>query len=124
MAAWSPCDGRNHALTITPHVVDIPRPGHSRGAAGHQCPRWAHREIAPLTKAGEVIVGDRDIPFGSFRTVRSIELGEAEVEDLRRTVGADLDVRRLEVPVDDPQIVRCFERLGNLPGNRQRLVDR
>ena len=50
-------------------------------------------------------------------------LRQAEVEHLHRAVGADLDVRRLEIAMDDALLVRRFERLGDLLRDRQRLGD-
>ena len=50
-------------------------------------------------------------------------LGQPEVEHLHRAVGAQLDVGGLQVAVDDAVLVRRLERLGNLPGDRQRLVE-
>jgi hypothetical protein len=50
--------------------------------------------------------------------------GQAEIEDLHRAVGADLHVRRFQVAVDDPGVMREFQRLGDLRRNRQRLVER
>ena len=50
--------------------------------------------------------------------------GETEVQDLHGAVGPDLDVRGLQIAMDDPLLVRRFERLGDLPRDRQRLVDR
>ncbi len=44
-------------------------------------------------------------------------LGQAEVEHLDDAVGRDLDVGRLQVPVDDPSRVRGLQRIGNLPGD-------
>ena len=49
---------------------------------------------------------------------------QTEVEHLHRAVGADLDVRGLEIAVNDALLVRRFERVGNLPRDRERLVDR
>ena len=43
------------------------------------------------------------------------DLREAEVEELHPAVGRDLDVRGLEVAVDDPLLVRRLQRLGDLP---------
>ena len=51
-------------------------------------------------------------------------LGEAEVEDLHRAVGADSDVGRLQVAVNDALVMRGFERVGNLFRNRQRVGKR
>ena len=41
---------------------------------------------------------------------------------LTRAVRRDLDVRRLEIAMDDAVLVRRFESLGDLPRDRQRLV--
>ena len=51
-------------------------------------------------------------------------LGEAEVEHFHRAVVADLDVGGLQIAMDDPFVVRGLERLGDLPRDRQRLVER
>ena len=51
-------------------------------------------------------------------------LRQPEVEHLHRAVGAHLDVGRLEIAMDDALLVRRFERLGDLPRDRQRLVER
>ena len=51
-------------------------------------------------------------------------LGEAEIEHLDGAVGAELDVRRFQIAMDDAGLVRGFERLGHLLRDRQRLVDR
>src|SRR4029453_11758856 len=50
-------------------------------------------------------------------------LGQPEVQYLRRAVRANLDVRGLQVAMDDSLLVRRLERLGDLLGPRQRLVD-
>ncbi len=47
------------------------------------------------------------------------QLGEAEVEDLHAAVPGDEDVLGLEIPVDDPLLVRRREAVGDL----QRVVD-
>ena len=51
-------------------------------------------------------------------------LRQPEVQHLHRAVLANLDVGWLQVPMDDPLLVRRFERLGDLRRHRQRLVDR
>ena len=56
--------------------------------------------------------------------VRPPRLGQPEVEHLGDTIGAKLDVGRLEVAVDDPLLVRGFERLGDLPRDGQGLIER
>ena len=50
-------------------------------------------------------------------------LGQAEVEDLDLALGRDLDVRGLQVPVDDALLVRHLERLGDLRRDAQRVGD-
>ena len=46
--------------------------------------------------------------------VRLQRLRQTEVEHLHRAVGADLDVGRLQIAMDDALLVRGFERLGDL----------
>ena len=48
------------------------------------------------------------------RAGRVHRLREAEVEHLHRAVGADLDVRGLQIAMDDALLVRGLERLGDL----------
>ena len=51
------------------------------------------------------------------------EFRDSEVQHLHRPIGSDLDVRGLEIAVDDPLLVRSFERLGDLLRDRQCLVE-
>jgi hypothetical protein len=51
-------------------------------------------------------------------------LGEAEIEDLDRPVRPHLDVGRFQVSMDDADAMCRVERVGDLAGNCQRLVDR
>ena len=60
----------------------------------------------------------------SRSTGRFKRLRKAEVQHLHRTVRADFDVRRLEIAMDDPLLVRRFERFSNLLRDRERLVER
>ena len=72
--------------------------------------------------AGLVIVGDCDtIGRAGPRIER---LRQAKVQHLHGAVGPHLDVRRLQIAVDDPLLVRGFERLGDLPRDRQRFIER
>ena len=48
-------------------------------------------------------------------------LRQPEVEDLHSARGRDLDIRGLQIPVDDPSFVRGVERIGDLPRDRERL---
>ena len=50
-------------------------------------------------------------------------LGEAEVEDLDRAVGADLDVRGLEITMNDALLMRGFQRFRDLSRDGQDLGD-
>jgi hypothetical protein len=71
-----------------------------------------------------VIVGVR-IDGVRLRSAGRIQrLRQAEVQDLHRAVGPHLDVGRLQIAMDDALSVRGVERVGNLPGDRQRLVER
>ena len=77
----------------------------------------------PVIIAGDVIVGECE-RVRAARTVRAASsFGQAEVQHLDRAVGRDLDVGRLQIAMDDAVLVRRFERLGNLPRDRQRFVD-
>ena len=51
-------------------------------------------------------------------------LGQAEIQHFHRSVVANLDVRRLQIAVDDAALMRKFHGIGDLPRNRQRLVHR
>ena len=89
-----------------------PAPGscrrRSRGSCRHACRRRSVRVRDSL--GADAVAGDR--------------LRQPEVEHLHVPVGRDLDVRRLQVAVDDPLLVRGFERLGDLPRDRERLCER
>ncbi len=62
---------------------------------------------------------------GGGRSTRRIHrLGEAEVEDFDLSVDGGLDVLRLEVAVDDSLVVRLFQRLGDLSGDGEALLER
>ncbi len=50
-------------------------------------------------------------------------LGQPEIQDLDLAFRGDLDVGGLEVAVDDALLVGGFERLGDLPGQVQGLVE-
>ena len=63
--------------------------------------------------AGVVIVGDCDT-LGRRRGRRLQRLGQPEVEHLHGAVRPHLDVRGLQIAVDDALLVRGFERLGDL----------
>ena len=65
--------------------------------------------------AGLREVGARSLTTDGFR--------KAEVKHLDDTLDGDLDVRRLQVPMNDPVLMCRFQRLGDLPRDRQRVSD-
>jgi hypothetical protein len=74
--------------------------------------------------AGLVSVGEGE--YGSRRSDRSWaeRLRQTEVEHFVCAISPDLDVRRLEIAMDDAELVRGFECVGDLFGDRQRLGER
>ncbi len=71
------------------------------------------------------MVGECDTsPAAALNASRGERFGEAEVQHLHRPVVSHLDVRGLQVAVDDAELVRGFKCFGDLPRNRQRLVKR
>jgi hypothetical protein len=60
------------------------------------------------------------VQHGTHGTSAKLRSGK----DLDDTVLSDLDVRRLEIAVDDPALVGRFERVGDLARDRQRLFQR
>ena len=73
----------------------------------------------------------RAVSVGEFIASRPLDalggidrFGETEVEHLHGAVGADLDVRRLQVAMDDALLVRGFERVGDLSRDRQGVGQR
>jgi hypothetical protein len=55
---------------------------------------------------------------------RLSHLGEAEVENRRVPASGDEDIGRLDVAVDDAVRMRGVERIGNLDGEIEKLLDR
>ena len=51
-------------------------------------------------------------------------LRQSEVEHLHAAICSNLDIRGLEISVDDSLLVRGSKRFGNLSGNTKSLVDR
>ena len=79
--------------------------------------------IMPSAVACAVSVG-RVGDVGARGAGRIHRFRQAEVEHLHRAVAAHLDVRGLQIAVDDPLLVRGFERLGDLLRDGQRVVER
>ena len=72
-----------------------------------------------------VVLSDRRGERRAARDALALpRLGEPEVEHLDRAVGPDADVGGLEVAVDDAGLVGRFQRLRDLQGDGDRLVDR
>ena len=61
---------------------------------------------------------------GVSERIRRRGFREAEVEHLHRAIRSQLDVRGLQIAVDDALFVCRLERVGNLPCDRERLVER
>ena len=60
-----------------------------------------------------------------MRGVRgTTQLGETKIEHFHDAVRCQLDVRGLEIAVDDAAIVRGFERFGHLARDGEDFVDR
>ena len=78
----------------------------------------------PVIIAGDVIVGDMRHVRQARAAGSGSQLRQAEVQHLHRAVGPHLDVRGLQIAMDDPLLVRGFQRLGDLPRDRQRFVER
>ena len=72
-------------------------------------------------RAGDVIVGEF---IGLARPRAPESTAQTEVENLDRAVRSQLDVGRLQIPVNDAGVVRGFKRLGDLAGNRDGFVNR
>ena len=88
-----------------------------RGAEDH-----AHAGII----AGDVIVGELRRALRPRPTTPADPIAFASPKSSTFTVpsGAHLDVRRLQIAMDDALLVRRFERVGDLPRDGQRLVER
>ena len=126
-------DGRRPRTAACPSASRTARTpnAHTSARLSARCPRACSglmyaavpRIIPACVIAGVVIVGDIDA-LGDGRRGGLHRLRQPEVEHLHRAVGADLDVRRLQIAVDDALLVRGFERLGDLLRDGQRLVER
>ena len=71
-----------------------------------------------------VIVGDFATLAGASHAVGSDRLRQPEVEHLHGAVSSDLDVRGFQIAMNDALLVRRFERLRDLLGDGQRLIER
>ena len=73
--------------------------------------------------AGEVMVGDA-VASGLPTDTGSRAFAKPKSSTFTVPSGADFDIRRLQIAMDDPLLVRRFDRLGDLRRDRQRVVDR
>ena len=79
--------------------------------------------VARAVSVGEFVsVGASEV--GADAAPASIALARPKSSTFTVPSGAHLDVRGLEVAVDDALLVRGLERLGDLARDRQRLVER
>jgi hypothetical protein len=72
--------------------------------------------------AGVVIVGDLDA-LADGASIGSIAFARPKVEDLDRAVGPYLDIRGLQIAVNDPLLVSGLQRLRNLLRDRQGFIE-
>ena len=66
----------------------------------------------------------RHADAGTVAADRLERLRQAKIEHFHSAVRPHLDVRGFEIAVDDPELVCAFECLDDLPGNRERFVER
>jgi hypothetical protein len=59
--------------------------------------------------------------LGQIRPPAVARFGQPEIEDFDCACRRDLDVRGLQIAVDDAFLVRRFQCFGDLPRNRQRI---
>jgi hypothetical protein len=75
--------------------------------------------IVPIAVALAVKVGE----LAGFPVVAGIDrFREAKVEHFHRTVRADLHVRRLQISMHDPELVRGLEGVGDLFRDLERII--
>ena len=105
------------------HLVEDRAEGELVGAeVDRLSARLLRRHVADRSQDGSRSGPDRDRRRLRERTRLHLggrELGEAEVQDLDEPVLRDHDVLGLQVPVDDPALVRAREPIGGLCRDRQ-----
>ena len=70
-------------------------------------------------------VGDGTHHHARLRDARAVDgNGEPEVTELRYTVASQPDVLRLKIAVDDPTAVGMLQRMTDLVGNAEGLIQR
>ena len=95
-------------------------------AAGDELPPVPRDAVTPLAApVARSDVADVTLGPGPFRdAMERNRLRQAEVEDLHHAVRRDLDIRRLQIPVNDALLVGGVERLGDLPCERAHFGER
>ena len=77
----------------------------------------------PVIIAGLVIVGDA-VTLADAADAGSSALARPKSSTFTVPSDSQLDVRGLQIAMDDPLLVRGFERVGDLLRDRQRLIER
>jgi hypothetical protein len=79
--------------------------------------------MIPIAVAGDVKVGEfiACVPDPRRRLDR---FREPEIQHLHRAIVADLDIRWLQIAMDDARLVGRLERVDDLAGDRDRIGDR
>ena len=89
-----------------------------------QTARLLGTHVGRRTKNGALMRAAGRGRYGSRDILHLDQLRKAEVQDLYRAVGRQLDVRRFQIPMDDALLVRRVQCLGDLTRNGQRLGHR
>ena len=128
--------GSSRRIDDASSAGDCPRNGRTPVASSYKripsekmSVRWSI--AAPDTCSGDMYAGvPRMAPAEVAETGRrfarelgGLHLRQSEIEHLHGAVLAHLDVRGLQIAMDDALFVRGFEGFGDLPRNEQRLVD-
>jgi hypothetical protein len=94
----------------------------SAGLLGtHVCGRAQNHTAPHQRRAGEGR-GRRAVSVDG--NILLTDLRKAEVPQLHHAIRSELDVRRLQIAVDDPSLVRRFQGIRDLSRDRQYLLDR
>ena len=93
--------------------------------ARDSCRRRCRESGPPASSPACVIVGELASAADSRRAGCRIQgLRETEVQHLDGAVVGDLDVGGFQIAMDDAALVRRFERIGDLPRDGDRFVER
>ena len=70
-----------------------------------------------------VVIAGEFIAFAPIVEAGSIDFARPKSSDFHRAVKSHLDVRGLQIPMDDPMPVRHFERVRELLRDQERLLN-